>query len=108
MEISASEIPAATTENPPSTHDRHRLKRDQDTDHGAEQSNERSGCTRSGEHPDVAVEFDGLLKAALLVELDQMIAIEGLCGRDQHMIDALGRIGAGLSGLQRLVELALP
>src|SRR5580700_9196634 len=89
-------------------HNRHRLEGDQDSDHGAEQSDKRRRCSRGGENPYVAVELDGLLEAALLVQLDDVIAIEGLCRGDQHVIDALGRIGARLSRLQRLIELTLP
>src|SRR5579862_954248 len=89
-------------------HDRHRLEGDQNTDHGAEQPDEGGRRAGGGENPYVAIELDGLLEAALLVELDQMIAIQRLRGCDQHVVDALGRIAAGLGLLQCFVELALP
>src|SRR5579872_987507 len=89
------------------SHNRHRLERNQDADHGAEQSDERGRCTRGRENPYVAVQLEGLLEAALFVELDQMIAIERLRGGDEHVINALGRIAARLGRLQRFVELTL-
>src|SRR6266478_343141 len=88
-------------------HDRHRLECDQDSDDGAEQPDERGGGAGGREHPDVALEFEAFLVATLVVELKQVIAIQGLRARDEGMVDALRGGAARLRRLQRFVELAL-
>src|SRR5258708_34305040 len=59
-------------------HNGHRLERNQDSDDRAEQPDERGRGAGGREHPDVALEFEALLVAALVVELEQMIAIQRL------------------------------
>src|SRR5271154_7430483 len=88
-------------------HDCHRLERDEDTNDRAEQSDERGRRARGREHPDVALELEAFLVAALVVELEQMIAIHRLRAGDERMEDALGGGGARLRRLQRFVKLAL-
>src|SRR5215831_4227587 len=87
-------------------HDRHRLERDQKADHGAEQPDEGGGCAGGGEHPDVALEFQTFLVAALVIEIDQMFTVERLRCGNQRVIYAFRRVRARLGCLKRLVELA--
>src|SRR5262249_37262747 len=72
-----------------------------------EQADKGGRGTGRGEHPDVALELDTFLVAALVVELEELITIKSLRGSDQGVIDTLGGVGARLGGLECFVELAL-
>src|SRR5271169_4400103 len=70
-------------------HDSHRLEGDQDADDSPEQSDERRRRARSREHPDVTLQLEGLLVAALVIVVHELLAIHGLRGRDDRMVHAL-------------------
>src|ERR1700691_388621 len=64
-------------------HDCHRLERHENTNDRAEQPDERRRRTSRREPSDVALDLAPFLVAALVVELDQMIAIHRLRARDE-------------------------
>src|SRR5208282_4728986 len=70
-------------------HNCHRLERHENTNHRAEQPDERRRRARRREHPDVALELEAFLVTPLVVELEQVIAVHRLRARNQRVKDAL-------------------
>src|SRR6202167_3387522 len=84
-------------------HDCHGLERDQNTDHRAEQPDERGRRARGREYPDVTLELEAFLVASLVVELEQMIAVTRLGARNQRVKETFGSRPTRLGGLQSLL-----